>query len=63
MAIEARIKEIWVLLDRVKRYNDIITNDSFELHTIENMKGNAKAICDQIKDEVDNIKDEIDEWQ
>ena len=60
--MEDRIVHIKSLLDNIIRYNRMIIADNFEPDTVEDMKGNAKAICDEIKSEADNIKDEINLW-
>lgn len=62
MAVEDRIIQVKHLLDRVSNYNRLVTSDSFEAATIADMKGNAKEICDQVKDEITQIKSEIDQW-
>lgn len=62
MAMDDRIEIVRQLLERVRNYNRLIVNDNFEVSTIDDMKGNAKDICDAIKDEVDLIKTEIDGW-
>lgn len=60
--IGQRVEQVLRLLDKVRSYDRLITSDSFEPDTISDMKGNAKDICKQAKDEIDLIKSEIDEW-
>ena len=62
MAIEDRIIQVKHLLYRVSNYNRLVASDSFEPGTIDDMKGNAKSLCDQAKAEIDNIKSEINQW-
>ncbi|MBA7654303.1 hypothetical protein ES703_62180 [subsurface metagenome] len=63
MSIESRIDGVNRLLQRIRDYKRMIEADSFEPATVEDMKGNAKAMCDQAKDELDEIKNEIDSWE
>lgn len=63
MAIDDRVEAIRQLLERIKTYNRLIVADNFEASTVDDMKGNAKDICDQAKAELDQIKAEIDQWQ
>lgn len=60
--IQARIDRIAGLLARVKKYNEIVTVDSFQDAARGEMKDNVKAILDEVKDEIDQIKDEVDNW-
>ncbi len=60
--MDDRIEQIKRLLERVSGYNRLIISDNFEGSTIDDMKGNAKDICDEAKDKIDEIKDEIDQW-
>lgn len=62
MAIEDRIAAVKRLMDKVVSYDHLITADSFEPDTIDDMKGNAKDICNTVKTEIDQIKAEIDQW-
>ena len=62
MAIEIRLERIAKLVGRVRVYYKLVTEDSLEPPTIDDMKGNAKDLCDEIKTEADLIKNEIDQW-
>lgn len=62
MAIGDRVDGVKRLLDRVHDYEHLIVADNFEPATIDDMKGNAKALCDAAKAEIDNIKSEINQW-
>jgi len=62
MAIEVRIERIRGLVDKMRRYNQLVVEDSLEPTTVANMKGNVKALCDEIKVEADQIKAELDQW-
>lgn len=62
MGIDDRIEVIKQLLEKVRSYNRLIIYDNFEPLTVEDMKGNAKDICNQTKAELDEIKSEIDQW-
>lgn len=62
MAIEDKIDGAKRLLDKVKVYNRLIIEDSLEPATIDDIKGNAKTLCDNVKVEIDNIKAEIGQW-
>lgn len=62
MAIKDRVDGAKRLLDKVNLYNKLVTENSLEEDTIDDMKGNAKALCDDVKTEIGNIKSEIDQW-
>ena len=62
MAIGQYIRDVNLLLDRVHKYDHIIQEDSLEEATVEDMAGNAKAICDEAKGKIDSIKDDIESW-
>lgn len=62
MVVEDRIEGVKRLLDKVRLYNKLVTEDSLEQATVDDMKGNAKTICDNVKAEIDSIKAEIDQW-
>ncbi len=50
------------LMDRLDDYQRMIDGGNFETPTIDDMKGNAKNLCDVAKGEIDNIKSVIDAW-
>jgi len=60
--IGTRITRVIMLLDKVRKYSDIVTADNFENQSLANMKDNVKDILDEVKDEIDQIKDEVDNW-
>jgi len=60
--IASRIDGAKRLLDKIGTYNKLVVSDNFEPTTIDDMKDNAKDICDAVKAEVDQIKAEIDQW-
>lgn len=60
--MQDRINTIKSLLDKIANYNRIIEADNFESDTVDDIRGNAKDIADEIKTEVDTIKVEIDLW-
>lgn len=62
MVIDNRIEQVRSLLERIRSYNRLIVADSFESSTINDLKGNAKDICDQAKAQIDEVKSEIDQW-
>lgn len=62
MAVENRVERIRQLLDKIRRYNQLVVEDSLELTTLADLKGNVKDLCDQIKDEADQIKASADQW-
>ncbi len=63
MSIAERIARVRSLLDRLHSYEHLIEADNFESGTVDDMKGNAKNLCDEIKAEADSIKTEINQWQ
>jgi len=62
MAIETRINRVALLLNRVKKYSEIVTTDNFEKQTLGDMKSNVKNILSKVKDEIGLIKDEVNNW-
>jgi len=62
MIVETRINRVVTLLNRVKKYGDLVTADNFENQTLADMKGNVKDILDEAKGEIDEIKSEVDNW-
>ncbi|GAI07663.1 unnamed protein product [marine sediment metagenome] len=62
MTIETRINRVVTLLNRVKKYADLVSTDNFEKQTLADMKGNVKDILDEAKDEIGEIKSEVDNW-
>jgi len=63
MTIEIRLERIAKLVGRVRVYDKLVTEDSLQSATVDDMKGNAKDLCDEIKTETDLIKNEIDKWE
>jgi len=63
MAIESKIEGVKRLLERIREYKRIVEADSFEPATVDDIKGNAKDLCDTAKSEIDDIKAEIDSWE
>lgn len=62
MAIDDRIEQIKRLLEQIKEANRCVGVGSFLPSTIEDLKGHAKGLADEVKDEVDEIKSDIDQW-
>ena len=62
MAIEVRVERIRGQIDKIRRYNQLVVEDSLLPATIEDIQGNAKDLCNEIKAEADLIKTEIDQW-
>jgi len=62
MSIESRIDAVKRVLERIHEYKRIVEADNFEPATIDDIKGNAKDLCDTAKTEIDNIKAGIDDW-
>ena len=60
--MQDKINTIKGMLDKIANYNRIIEADNFESDTVDDIRGNAKDIADEIKTEVDTIKVEIDLW-
>ena len=63
MTIEIRLERISKLVGRVRVYDKLVTEDSLQSATVDDMKDNAKDLCDEIKTETDLIKNEIDNWE
>ena len=61
--IAGMVARIRASLDRLNTYEQMIGGNNFENNTVDDMKGNAKDICDEIKAEIDSIKAEIDNWE
>ncbi len=61
--MEDIINRVSDLLNRVRDYNRIIQADNFEAATVEDIKGNAKALCDEVKSDIDAIKSLINQWE
>lgn len=62
MTIEIRLERIMRLVGKIRTYDKLVTEDSLEPATVNDMKGNAKDLCNGIKTEADLIKNEIDQW-
>jgi len=62
MTIGVRLERIRGLIDRIRRYNHLIAEDSLQPTTVDDMKGKAKDLCDEIRAEADLIKNDIDQW-
>lgn len=62
MAIEDRISQVQALLGRLRRYTQLVISDGFTEETLDELKGNAKSICDEAKAEIDLIKIDIGNW-
>ena len=63
MSIADRVAHVRALLDKLQSYEHMIDANGFTTATVDDMKGNAKNLCDVIKADADNIKTEIDQWQ
>jgi len=63
MTITEKVAQIRSKLDLLCNYQHMIDADNFEPGTVDDMKGNAKDICDVIKSLTDDIKAEIDNWE
>jgi len=62
MSIESKTDGVKRLLERVLDSKRIVDADNLETATVDDLKDNAKGLCDSAKLEIDNIKDEIDSW-
>ena len=62
MSIKDKIDEVAILLQKVKKFDDLIFGNSFTDATVLDMKQSAKDICDEAKGDIDDIKTEIDSW-
>lgn len=62
MTIEIRLERITKLVGKVRVFDKLVIEDSLEPATVEDIKGNAKDLCNEIKTEADLIKNEIDQW-
>lgn len=62
MTIEIRVERIRGLIDKIRRYNRLVVEDSLEPTTLEDMEGNVDTLCDEIKAEADQIKVEAGQW-
>lgn len=60
--IISRFNTIKRKMEDVVSLADMIEKNNFEPPTVQDMAGNAKALCDLVKNEVDAIKAVIDEW-
>lgn len=62
MSIKDKIDDAAFLLQKVKKYDDLILGNNFTDATVLDMKQNAKDVCDEAKADIDDIKTEIDGW-
>lgn len=62
MTLNDSIAQVRKKLDMISQYDNMVSNNDFEPDTVDDMKGNAKDICAEIKSVVDDIKTEIDNW-
>ncbi|GAH19950.1 unnamed protein product [marine sediment metagenome] len=62
MTIEIRVERIVKLVGKIRVYDKLVTEDSLEPTTVNDMQGNVKDLCDEIKAEADQIKNEVDQW-
>lgn len=62
MSIKDKIDEVAILLQKVKKFDDLIFGNSFTDATVLDMKQSAKDVCDEAKGDIDDIKTEIDSW-
>lgn len=60
--IETRLERLASLVGKIRVYDKLVTENSLEPTTVDDMKGNAKDLCNVIKAEADLIKTEIDRW-
>lgn len=62
MAVDDRITAIQQKLEAVQRYNRLASSTTFSEGTLDELMDKAKALCDEVKDELDLIKTDIGEW-
>lgn len=62
MAVLDRLVAVRAKLDEIARYTELVTRNSFTDDTLEELKGNAKSLCDEAKGELDLIKADIGNW-
>lgn len=62
MSIKDKIDEAATLLQKVKKFDDLMLGNSFTDATVIDMKQSAKDVCDEAKGDIDDIKSEIDGW-
>lgn len=62
MAVLDRILVMREKLDEVARYTQLVTTNSFTPETLDELKANAKSLCDEAKGELDFIKADIANW-
>lgn len=63
MAVQDRLERISKLVDKIRRYNQLVVEDSLEPTTVVDMQGNVKDLCNEIKGEADQIKTEVGQWE
>ena len=47
---------------RLKRYDAIVSQDSFTKDALDEMKQNCKDLIKKVKDELNEIKSEVNSW-
>lgn len=62
MVIPERCDRISALLTRLKRYDAIVSQDSFTKDALDEMKQNCKDLIKKVKDELNEIKSEVNSW-
>jgi len=62
MAVIDRAAIIRQKLEGLERYARLVISNTFTSETLTELKGNAKDLCDEVKDEADLVKLDIDEW-
>lgn len=62
MSIEGKIAEVRATLDRLHSYQRMINAGNFEQATVDDMRGNAKDLCDDVKSIINQIKAEVNQW-
>jgi len=62
VAVEDRLAQVQTHLESLRRYARLVIADGFTPATLDELKTNAKSICDAIKAEINLIKTDIDGW-
>ncbi len=63
MTISARTNRISNLLNNhLKVYCDVVEYGGLSGDALGEIKGKAKGIIQEVKDEIDQIKEEVDNW-
>jgi len=63
MSVEDRLGIVQQQIERTRRYVRLVIGNTFSPDTLDELKNNAKDLCDDAKAELDLVKNEIDELE